>query len=77
MLSFSYYYTSFLLYYSHIKSYFNIKYPHFCVPMLGSCLIVDPRNRPSVDSIIAQLYSIADKLGENFDKPPVSHVTVT
>ena len=45
--------------------------------MLGSCLIVDPRNRPSIDSIIAQLYSIADKLGENFDKPPVSHVTIT
>jgi cyclin G-associated kinase len=37
--------------------------------LIKSCLVVDPNARPSVDGIIAQLYSIADKLGENFDRP--------
>ena len=35
-------------------------------------MVVDPSNRPTVDAIIAQLYPIADKLGENFNCPPVS-----
>ncbi|XP_019852858.1 PREDICTED: cyclin-G-associated kinase [Amphimedon queenslandica] len=38
--------------------------------IIRSCLVVDPTKRPSVDSIVAQLYPIADKFGENFDKPP-------
>ena len=38
----------------------------------GCCLQVDPSNRPTVDSIIAQLYGMADQLGENLDQPSVN-----
>ena len=43
----------------------------------GACLVVEPLKRPSVDAILAMLYSIADKLGENLDGPHVSHMIVT
>lgn len=62
---------------------FLFSFPYFHSHSLtGSCLVVDPTKRPSIDSIIAQLYPIADKFGENFDKPPVSdrihvHVDIT
>jgi len=38
--------------------------------IIRTCLVVDPSKRPSVDSIMAQLYGIADHLGENLDQPP-------
>ncbi len=36
--------------------------------------MVDPTQRPSVDSLIAHLYSVADQLGENLDKALVRGV---
>ena len=38
----------------------------------GACLVVDPRKRPTIDGMVAQLYAVADKLGENLEKSPVS-----
>ena len=38
----------------------------------GACLQVNPSDRPTVDSIVAQLYSTADKLRENLDQSSVS-----
>ena len=52
---------------TNVALYFN-----FLLFILGACLVVDPKKRSSVDAIIAQLYPKADKLGENFDHPPVS-----
>ena len=43
----------------------------YCV-VVESCLVVDPGARPSVDALLAQLYSIADHLGENIEQPSVS-----
>ena len=40
--------------------------------ILGACLVVDSNKKPTVDAIIAQLYPIPNKLGENFDRLPVS-----
>ncbi len=37
--------------------------------------MIEPQRRPSADAIIAQLFSVADKLGENLDGPHVSHMT--
>ena len=34
--------------------------------------MVDPARRPSVDGLLAQLYGIADQLGENMEQPSVS-----
>ena len=39
---------------------------------IGVCLVVDSNKRPTVNAIIAQLYPIADKLGENVGHPQVS-----
>jgi len=46
---------------------------YLCVCVCAeSCLVVDPTTRPSVDALLAQLYSIADRLGENMEQPSVS-----
>ena len=44
---------------------------NYCSFFLGACLVVDSNKRPTVDAIIAQLYPIPDKLGENFGYPQV------
>lgn len=36
------------------------------------CLVVDPAQRPSVDAVLAQLYNVSDRLGENMEAPSVS-----
>ena len=43
---------------------------------IGSCLVVDSSKRPSVDAILAQLYSIADRLGEDMERPSVGGHTI-
>jgi cyclin G-associated kinase len=40
--------------------------------IIRACLQVNPADRPTVDSIVAQLYAMADKLRENLDQPSVS-----
>ena len=45
---------------------------YMIILFLGVCLVVDSNRRPTVDAIIAQLYPIVDKLGENFGYPQVS-----
>lgn len=40
----------------------------------GECLSLDPSSRPTVDAITAQLYGIADQLGEDMEQPSVSEL---
>jgi cyclin G-associated kinase len=45
--------------------------------IIRACLQVNPADRPTVDSIVAQLYAMADKLRENLDQPSTELLTLT
>ena len=46
------------------------------VSFVEACLVVDPCKRPPVNEIIAHLYSVAQKLNEDWNSEPVSEYNV-
>ena len=69
--------TTFSMFHAIIREYRHITIipiSHYCIhfSLVGSCLVVDPVKRPSVDALLAQLYSVSDRLGENMEAPSMS-----